>query len=262
MRRASPSAFTLIELLVVIAIIAILAAMLLPALSSAKGKAQATLCQSNAKQLTLAWTLYANDHNGSLVNNHGVGETLSAKRTWANNIMDWLASDGNTNKTLLTEALLGSYVGKAAGVFKCPSDSSRADNGPRIRSYSLNSLVGNPGILTNKFNPLWMQFFTDTEFRAASQTFVFLDEHPDTINDGFFMNRLSDAPKWGNLPASYHSGAAALSFADGHLELHRWQVTGTNGTVRPPVRGGAGGVFAAVPTTDWDWLKDRSSFLR
>ncbi len=262
MRSTSPRAavaFTLIELLVVIAIIAILAGLLLPALARSKTSAVAIVCGNQQRQLTIAWQLYADDHADRLVNNHGVGETRNRTNTWANNILDWQISEGNTNTALLTGALLGRYVGGSAKVFKCPADNSRADNGPRIRSVALNALVGDPGELTNKFNPKWTQYFRHAEMLQPAQTFVFLDEHPDTINDGFFINRLSDAPKWGNLPGSWHAGAAQLSFGDGHIELHRWLVKGPDGTVRPPTKGAAGGIFAAVPTTDWDWLKERSS---
>ena len=84
---------------------------------------------------------------------------------------------------------------------------------------------------------------------------VFCDEHPDTINDGFFMNRWEEY-RWGNLPASYHNGAANLSFADGHAEGHRWVIGDTR---RPAEKGGASGTFEASPTTDYDWLKERTS---
>ncbi len=95
----------------------------------------------------------------------------------------------------------------------------------------------------------------------ASRIFLFIGEHPDTLNDGFFMNRLNE-DKWGNLPASYHDGVANLSFVDGHAEARRWQVTGPGGTVRPPVQGGAEGGFPAVPDTDYEWLRSRSGVLK
>lgn len=250
--------FTLIELLAVIAIIAILAGLLLPALSRAKGQAQGTACLGNIRQLMLAWSMYADDSLDRYVNNHGIDQTRADRNTWVNNVLDWTASEENTNLVYVTRGLLGPYAGGAAGVFHCPSDKSRALCGPRTRSYSMNSQVGDPGVLTNRFNPDYIQFYKAGDLPVPAQIFVFIDEHPDTINDGFFMNRLHE-PNWGNLPASYHNRAAMLSFADGHTESHRWQVPDT---VRPPEQGAAAGSPPAVPPTDFDWLRDHTSVLR
>ena len=251
------NAFTLIELLVVIAIIAILAALLLPALSKTKEKAKALTCGNNIKQLSLAWTLYADDNADLLVNNHGVPETLARRQTWANNVEDWLASDDNTNIFYLTDSKLGPFASRSFQIYKCPSDRVPAPNGQRIRSISMNAMVGNPGELTNRFNPLYMQFFKKSEFKSPSDTFVFLDEQADTLNDGFFVNQL-EGNMWGNVPGSYHNGGANFSYADGHLESHKWQVANTI----QPVKGARIAAFPANPATDFDWLKLRTSYKK
>jgi prepilin-type N-terminal cleavage/methylation domain-containing protein/prepilin-type processing-associated H-X9-DG protein len=257
-RTRTESGFTLIELLVVIAIIGILASLLLPALTKSKAKAQAIGCANNIRQLATASSLYADENSDLLVNNHGVDETRARRQNWVNNVQDWSSSEENTNLTYLTGAKLSALLSRATGVFKCPSDASVAACGPRIRSMSMNSLVGDPGVLTNKFNPSLTQYFKTSDLLSPALIYVFLDEHPDTLNDGFFMNRW-DEYKWGNLPGSYHNGAANFSFADGHVEPHRWVVPET---VRPARQGGAGGAFAATPPTDFQWLKDHSSSAR
>jgi len=239
----------------VIAIIAILAALLLPALSKSKLKAESLTCSNNLRQLSLAWHLYADDHNDVLVNKHSVPETLAKRQTWANNVQDWLAGDDNTNLTLLSDAKLGPYANRSTAIFKCPSDREPALNGPHIRSMSMNAMVGNPGELTNQFNPTYMQYFKKTAFDSPSMRFVFLDENADTLNDGFFVNRLDDNA-WGNLPGSYHNGGVNLSFADGHLESYRWRVPST---IRPVQRARLQGSIPADPITDFDWLRQRTS---
>jgi prepilin-type N-terminal cleavage/methylation domain-containing protein/prepilin-type processing-associated H-X9-DG protein len=258
-RGGAVAGFTLIELLVVIAIIGILAALLLPTLGRSKAKAEGFTCANNLRQLSVAWLLYADENEDLLVNNHGVPETLARRQTWANNVEDWVDGDDNTNLVYLSDSKFGPYANRATQIYKCPSDREPALNGQRIRTMSMNAQVGNPGELTNRFNPTYVQFFKKVEIPNASGIFVFLDEHCDTLNDGFFVNRLDDYA-WGNLPGSYHNGAVNLSFVDGHGESHRWVVPETIQPARKNVVRGT--KISASPATDFDWLKVKTSFKR
>jgi prepilin-type N-terminal cleavage/methylation domain-containing protein/prepilin-type processing-associated H-X9-DG protein len=235
------SGFTLLELLVVVAIIGILASLLLTTLSRSQSKARGVFCLNNNKQLVTAWLMYADDHNQRLAYNLG-GPATRTNLNWAAGILDWELTPDNTNTAYLTEAALGYYAGKAAKVYHCPSDievsaiQSAAGWTSRVRSYSMNASVGDAGTLTetgvNTNNPGYVQFFTLTSIPAPSRIFVFLDEHPDSISDGYFVNR-SYYPEWIRLPASYHNGAASFSFADGHTEMHRWLCASTLAPIPP-----------------------------
>lgn len=268
-------AFTLIELLVVLAIIAILASLLLPALSRARDRGQTVACLNNTRQLALAWLLYADDHNDRLPYNLGgdASRTTVAQRTdlnWVNNILNWELDSDNTNTLSLTGAGLGVYANRMASLYRCPSDhvlsKIQRDAGwsARVRSYSMNAMVGDAGELSqsgaNVNNPGYVQFFKLSAIPQASEIFVFLDEHPDSINDGYFLNKASYS-EWVDLPASYHNGAAAFTFADGHSQLRRW----LHAKTRPPAQPDAAGLPFYVPhseKTDFDWVVSHMSVDR
>jgi len=259
-RQGGRSAFTLIELLVVIAIIAILAAMLLPALSKAKTKAQGISCLNNTKQLTVAWKLYAGDNSDRLVYNKPASATDT--NNWVGSVMSWGNDPQNVYLDLIRNALLGPFVGKNTGIYKCPADIVPSAAGPRSRSLSMNAFVGNKGD-GGKINASWMQFLKDSDLRKPSEVFVFLDEHPDSINDGWFIFCTAGDPTertaWSDLPASYHNGAAGFSFADGHSEIRKWRNSSTLRNVKKSASDFPVPIPSSQPT-DITWVAERSTY--
>ncbi|HEV2453852.1 MAG TPA: prepilin-type N-terminal cleavage/methylation domain-containing protein [Verrucomicrobiae bacterium] len=241
------NAFTLIELLVVIAIIAILAAVLLPVLHHAQVRGEATGCMNNSRQLMISWVQYYNDNNDQLVNNFqgpqvALEEQNKTYRSWVNDFLSWGPTDPNvgmpvTNIDGITQAPFFQYVGSLK-VYKCPGDHyvSQAQIAQgmsfRPRSYSMNCFFGaygpnlkpNVPAGANDIFPTYRQFLKGSTLRTPAELFVILDEHADSINDGWLQTDpdLTSAG-WNDLPASYHDGACGIAFADGHSEIHMWK---------------------------------------
>ncbi|MCC6233446.1 MAG: prepilin-type N-terminal cleavage/methylation domain-containing protein [Verrucomicrobiales bacterium] len=264
--------YTLVEVLVVLGVIAMLASLLLPVLAQARQRGQAAVCLANHRQLGLGLHLYASDAEDRLPHNFGAGGTREAVVSgrfdnWANSLLNWELDSSNTNVAWLKAGGLGPFLAGGVGVMRCPSDrvlssvQRSAGWSARARSVSLNAMVGHAGEFmegySNTNNPGYRQYLRLGDIRAAAQIFTFIDEHPDSINDGYFLNRV-ELSEWLDLPASYHGGAANLSFADGHAESRRWRSFST----RPPSRPDAARLpieLADHERTDYDWLLSRTT---
>jgi prepilin-type processing-associated H-X9-DG protein/prepilin-type N-terminal cleavage/methylation domain-containing protein len=242
--RKSAAGITLIELLVVIAIVAILAALLLPALGRAKGKAVTTACRNNLGQLNKAWLLYVTDHEDRLPPSISVN-SRNIEGSW---VLGNAKEDVTT--TNIEAGIIFPYTGRSVGIYRCPADKSTVDNHPgvqRTRSYTLNGWLnsklssGHNGWSFDSYDYLaGRHLYSQILIPGPVSVFVFVDEHEQSIDDGLWLNSqtnpqdelrkdgaIHDPPSasdaWAKLPTDRHSQGANLCFADGHQEFHHWK---------------------------------------
>jgi len=262
--------FTLIELLVVIAIIAILAAMLLPALAKAKAKAIGIRCISNSKQLQNGWQFYAGDFNDVMLPNAPLGagnsptDPTKNAMSWCSGASEsWGTDPANTNEFFYRTSIMAPFMGGQLGVYRCPADNIPSANGQRLRSYSMNSQMGNvyPTTYssTRTYNPGYRAYIKVSEILncpGPSQAFIFCEENICSLNDGYLQVNNNQAI-FPDVPGSYHVWNCGFSFADGHSELHKWQTP----VLKIAVRFGytTDNVSTIANNADWQWFSQRTA---
>ena len=258
------SGFTAIELVAILAIGILLLGLVLPAFASAKGGSRSAYCQNNHRQLAQAWLLYAGNNGDQIVG----AAMMGARPGWVEGNMDFTSPD-STNTKYLRQGPLFAYGQSSLSIYKCPSDSSvnqRLPQSPRFtprsRSVSMSQAFDFGSWLPT---PRYLTFAKPSDIRQPNHTMVFVDENPDSLNDGGFALQMAErnAPQGFivDFPSALHDGGGTFSFSDGHVELHHW----VGQTIKAPVRYN-GQLSLNVPArdslVDVQWLSENTTVAR
>jgi prepilin-type processing-associated H-X9-DG protein len=233
---------------------------------------------NNNRQLAVAWLVYANENNDAVANNMGDAQTQDAIikhlfNGWVVDELDWsVQNEENTNVIYLQKSQLGPYVGGVLGIFKCPSDNyvspaqAAAGWNGRVRTMAMNAYIGlvdpnNSGTGGGQTvnDPFQYKYYRLSDFRRPGDIWVFLDQHPDSVNDGYFYDNASrgvaaNVTQWIDIPGSLHGGACALAFADAHVETHKWS---SRATKIPVIYSYVSLIFDKAGRADYQWLTSR-----
>jgi len=249
-RQKSAAGFSFADLLTVLGVLALLVLLQISAFAHNKGNSHRAVCADNLRRLALSWLMYADDNRGRLAPNRS--DAFPVTNNWVAGWLDFSGGTDNTNLATITQARLYPY-NKAAQIYRCPDDLSAVRGQLRIRSYSMNGYVGDGALgWTSGFQVMANR----SQIRQPDQTFVFIEEHADSINDGFFIVDMSSGPaaRIVDFPAAYHYYGANLGFADGSAEFRQWLDSRTS-----PIRLAAFGV-SSPNNSDLAWLQSISTY--
>jgi prepilin-type processing-associated H-X9-DG protein len=231
----------------VVAITGLLAAMVLPALSSAAAKGKRAACLNNLKQLEIGCHLYSGDNDGKLPEN--LPQALPGNASTNGWVLGNMAElQDSTNATLIRRGKLFPYASQTA-LYRCPADPSNTRGVPRVRSYSMNGWMGSRYMELNSRTNGFRTFLRETELASSTPSglWVIADEHEDSIDDAFFLVTMDNSRPFASFPATRHDKGYTLTFADGHAETYKLR--------DPKTRFSAGLAYQQIGPENSDWLK-------